>query len=152
MSYRPRPDFDRPTAESVQRSRRATIWIIPAVILQQSTLIFGRHGDEFSQLVGAICWTALTIAELWWLLGLPFRWLSERDQAILNDEWSRSVSGDAARWGIATAALVGCAMMISRIWVPLDAGIAIYALVNSALIIAVVRYWWLDRDEPGEDE
>ena len=37
-------------------------------------------------------------------------------------------------------------------WVALDAGIAIYALVNSALIIAVVRYWWLDRDEPGEDE
>ena len=54
MSYRPRPDFDRPTAESVQRSRRATIWIIPTVILQQSTLIFGRHGDELSQLVGAI--------------------------------------------------------------------------------------------------
>src|SRR4029079_12055652 len=109
-----------------------------------TTLIFGRHGDQFSQLLGAICWTALTIAELWWLLGLPFRWLSERDQAILNDEWSRSVSGDASRWGIATAAVAGCAMMIARIWVRLDAGIAIFALVNSALIVAVARYWWLD--------
>ena len=98
MSYRPRPEFDQPTAESVQRTRRASIWIIPLVILQQSTLIFGRNGDTSSQLVGAICWTVLTIAELWWLLGLPFRWMSERDQAILNDEWSRSVSGDAARW------------------------------------------------------
>lgn len=152
MSYRPRPMFDRPTAESVQRTRRASIWIIPAVILQQTTLIFGRSGDEFSQLLGAICWTTLTIAELWWLLGLPFRWLSERDQAILNDEWSRSVSGDASRWGIATAALVGCAMMIARVWVKLDAAIAIFALVNSALIVAVGRYWWLDRDEPDEDD
>jgi hypothetical protein len=152
MSYRPRPTFDQPTAESVQRTRRASIWIIPAVILQQTTLIFGRHGDEFGQLLGAICWTALTMSELWWLLGLPFRWLSERDQAILNDERSRSVSGEAARWGIATAALVGCVMMIVRIWVPLDAGVAIFALVNSALLVAVARSWWLDREEPAEDE
>lgn len=151
MSYRPRLDFDQPTAESVQKTRRASIWIIPAVILQQTTLIFG-HGDVFSQLLGAVCWTTLTVAELWWLLGLPFRWLSERDQAILNDERSRSVSGDAARWGMATAALVGCGMMIARIWVRLDAGVAIFALVNSALIVAVARSWWLDRDEPGEDE
>jgi hypothetical protein len=37
----------------------------------------------------------LTISELWWLLGWPFRWLSERDQAILNDEWTRAISGNA---------------------------------------------------------
>jgi hypothetical protein len=152
MSYRPRPTFDQPTAESVQRTRRASIWIIPAVILQQTTIIFGRHGDEFSQFLQAICWTALNIAELWWLLGLPFRWPSERDQAILNDEWSRSVSGDAARWGIATAALVGCAMMIARIWLRLDAGVAIFALVNSTLLVAVARSWWLERGEPDGDE
>jgi hypothetical protein len=151
MSYRPRPHFDRPTAESVQRSRRASIWIFPAVILQQSTLIFG-HGDRSSQLVGAVCWMVLTISELWWLLGWPFRWLSERDQAILNDEWTRAISGNASRWGIATAALIGCALMIARIWVPLDAAVAIFALVNSAMIVAVARYWWLDRDEPGDDE
>jgi hypothetical protein len=152
MSYRERPDFDRPTAESVRRTRRSSIWLIPIVILQQSTLVFRHDADHFSQLVGVICWAALTVAELWWLLGLPFRWLSPRDQAILNDEWNRSVSGDAARWGIATAALAGCGMMIGRIWVPLDAGIAIYALVNCALFVAVGRYWWLDRDEPDEDE
>jgi len=152
MSYRPRPTFDQPPAESVQRTRRASIWIIPAVILQQATLIFSRHGDELSQLLGALCWTALTIAELWWLLGLPFRWLSERDRAILNDERSRAVRGDAARWGLATAALVGCAMMIARIRISLDAGLAVFALVNSALIVAVARSWWLDRGEPDEDE
>ena len=152
MSYRDRPDFDRPTAESVQRTRRASIWIIPVVILQQTTLIFGHPGDKFSQLVGAICWMALTIAELWWLLGLPFRWLSARDQAILNDERSRSVSGDAGRWGLATAALVGCAMMIAQIWYPLEARVAVFALVNSALIVAVARSWWLDREEPDDDE
>src|SRR5689334_6393122 len=101
MSYRERADFDRPTAEEVRRSRRANIWIIPLIILQQSTLIFRHDGDKVSQFIGALAWTTLTIALLWWLLGLPFRWMSERDQAILNDEWSRSVSGDACRWGIA---------------------------------------------------
>ena len=152
MSYRPRPTFDQPTAETVQRTRRASMWIIPAVILQQTTLIFGRQGDQSSQLVGAICWTVLTIAELWWLLGLPFHWLSERDRAILNDERSRAASGDAARWGLATGALIGCGLMIARIWVRLDAGIAIFALVNCMLIVAVGRNWWLDRDEPDLDE
>lgn len=43
-------------------------------------------------------------------------------------------------------------MMIARIWVALDAGVAIFALVNSALIVAVARSWWLDRGEPGDDE
>jgi len=152
MSYRSRPDFDQPTAEGVQRSRRTSMWVIPLLILQQSTFIFGREGDATSQLIGAMAWTALTVALLWWLLGLPFRWLSERDQAILNDEWSRSISGAACRWGIATAALLGCAMMAARIWIPLDAGIAIYALVNSSLVVAVARYSWLDWGEPDEDE
>jgi hypothetical protein len=152
MSYRDRPDFDQPTAESVRRSRRSSIWVIPLVVMQQSTLIFRHDADKVSQLIGAIAWTALTIALLWWLLGLPFRWMSQRDQAILNDEWSRSVSGDACRWGIAAAALGGCAMMVARIWVPLDAGLAIFALVNGALLIAEGRYLWLDRAEPAEDE
>jgi hypothetical protein len=48
--------------------------------------------------------------------------------------------------------LIGCAMMIARIWVPLNAGIAIYGLVNGALVVAVVRYGWLNRAEPAEDE
>lgn len=152
MAYKPKLKFDQPTAESVQRTRRAAIWIIPVVILQQTTLIFGRTGDHSSQLIGALCWTALTVSELWWLLGLPFRWLSERDQAILNDEMSRAHSGDACRWGIATAAFAGCGLMIARIWVALDAGVAIFGLVNAALIVAVGRYWLLDRGEPDEDE
>jgi len=152
MSYRPRPDFDQPTAENIQRSRRTSIWVIPIIIVQQGTILFRDNADLTGQLVGTLTWTTLTIALLWWLLGLPFLWMSARDRAIFNDEWSRSVSGDAARWGIATAALVGCALMIARIWVQLDAGVAIYALVNGALIVAAARYSWLDRGEPSEDE
>ena len=64
MSYRSRPDFDQPTAESVQRSRRTSMWVIPLLILQQSTFIFGREGDATSQLIGAMAWTALTVALL----------------------------------------------------------------------------------------
>jgi hypothetical protein len=43
-------------------------------------------------------------------------------------------------------------MMIARIWVPIDAGLAIYGLVNGALIVAVGRYTWLNRGEPDEGE
>jgi hypothetical protein len=43
-------------------------------------------------------------------------------------------------------------MMLARFWTKLDAGLAIYALVNGGLIVAVVRYHWLNRAEPDEDE
>jgi hypothetical protein len=42
--------------------------------------------------------------------------------------------------------------MFVRIFETLDSGAAIYGLVNGALIVAVLRYAWLNRAEPGEDE
>jgi hypothetical protein len=152
MSYRRRADFDRPSAESIQRSRRSLIWVIPLVILQQGTAIFRHDADLASKLLTTAAWAAVTLTILWMLLAVPLRWLPEEDQAILNDEWNRSVTGDASRWGIAAMALIGCVMMVARIWVQLDAGLAIYALVNGALIVAIARYWWLNRGEPAEDE
>ena len=152
MSYRQRPMFDQPTAESVQRSRRAIIWIIPLVVLQQGTIMFSSGGGTVDHVLRTSAWTAITVALLWQLLGLPLRWLSERDQAILNDERSRFISGDSARWGIAAMAILGCGLMLARIWLTVDAGLAIFGLVNGTLFVAVARYTWLHRAEPDEDE
>ena len=152
MSYQQRPDFDQPTAESVQRSRRTMIWVLPLVLVQQGTAIFRQGADTASQLLSTMAWVVVTLAILWLLLGLPLRWMSERDQAILNDELSRKISGDAARWRITALAIIGCGLMLARLWLPLDAGVAIYGLVNGALIVAIGRYAWLNRAEPGEDE
>ena len=76
----------------------------------------------------------------------------ERDQAIVNDERSHAVRGDAACWGIAALILIGSAMMVARLWIRLEAGMAIYGLVNGALFVAVCRWGWLNRAEPAEDE
>ena len=151
MSYRERPDFDQPTAESVQRSRRMASWFIPLIVVQQATLIFG-HTDKSGQIVGTVAWTCVSVSMLWLFLGLPMRWLSERDQAVVNDERSRAVRGDAACWGIAALIIIGSGMMIARLWVQLDAGVAIYGLANGALIVSLGRYGWLNRAEPDEDE
>jgi hypothetical protein len=152
MSYRQRPDFDQPTAESIQASRRTFVWLLPMIVLQQGAMIFRHEADVATQLFGTLAWASVSIAILWMILGLPVRWLSERDQAVLNDEHNRAITADALRWAIAAMTLIGCAMMIARIWVPLNAGIAIYGLVNGALVVAVVRYGWLNRAEPAEDE
>lgn len=152
MSYRQRPDFDRPDAESVQRSRRALGWILPALILQQSLILFGHDSGRFEHVVGIVAWGCVTFSLLWWLLGLPFRWMSTRDQAILNDERSRAVTGDASRWGIVTMVLLGFGMLIAQFWIRLDVGIAIYALVNASLVVTFARLTWLNRAEPDEDE
>lgn len=152
MSYRERPSFDESNAESIQRTRRASIWLIPLLIVQQGAAIFRHDAGTASQLLGTLAWGSVTLLLLWWLLGLPLRWMSERDQAILDDEWNRSISGDAARWGMAALVIFGCAMMIARIWISLDGGMAVYGLVNGALIVAIIRYSWLNRGEPDEDE
>lgn len=151
MSYRSRATFDQPSAETVQRTRRSMVFIIPLAILQEGWVIFGADVDSFSKVLGTVAWAAVTLTLLWWLFGLPLRWLSERDQAILNDEWHRSISGDAAKWGIAALAVAGCGMLIARFWVALDSGVAIYTLVNSATLVAIFRYAWLNRGEPDED-
>lgn len=151
MGYRPRPAFDQPSAETVQRTRRNMVWLIPLVVLQEGMAIFRLGGDLFGRIIGTVGWATVTLALLWWLFGLPLRWLSERDQEMLNDEWHRSISGDAAKWGIAAMAVVGCGMLIARFWIALDAGIAIYGLVNCALLVAIFRYAWLNRGEPDED-
>jgi hypothetical protein len=152
MSYRPSPDFDQPTAESVQRSRRAMGWVIPLVVVQQGVAIFRHDSDLFSQVMATLAWIAVTLTIMWMIFGLPMRWLSERDHAILYDEWNREISGDAARWGLGSIALIGSGMMLARIWMPLDTGMALYGLVNGAMLVAVLRYAWLNRAEPGEDE
>ena len=152
MSYARKPDFDRPDAESIERSRRNMVWLIPLVAIQQGLTIFRTGADMATQVVGILAWGSVSLLLLWWLLGLPARWLSERDHAVLNDEWSKAVSGDAARWGIATATTVGFVLMLARLKWHIDAGVAIYSLVNSALLVAVVRYHWLNRGEPDDDE
>jgi hypothetical protein len=152
MSYARKPEFDRPDAESVQRSRRNMVWLVPLVAIQQGVTIFRTGADLATQVIGVLAWGSVSVLLMWWLFGLPARWLSERDHAVLNDEWSKAVSGDAARWGIATATFVGFALMLVRLWWRVDAGVAIYALVNSMLIVAVARYHWLNRGESDEDE
>ena len=152
MSYRSRPNFDQPNVESIQRSRRTTVWLIPLLIIQQGATIFRHDAGIASQLLGTLAWGSVSLLLVWWLLGLRLRWLSEEDQAILNDEWNQWISAEAARWGVVAMVMLGCAMMIARIWYPLNVGMAVYGLVNGALVIAVGRYAWLNRGEPDEDE
>ncbi|HEX4738668.1 MAG TPA: hypothetical protein VH331_14010 [Allosphingosinicella sp.] len=152
MSYSGRSKLFQPDAESIQRSRRTMMWFIPIIIVQQGVFIFRSDADAFAQLFGTLAWGSVSIVLVWLLLGLPLRWVSEEDQAILNDEWNRSISGEAARWGIAALVVLGCGMMVARIWYPLNAGLAVYGLVNGALVVASCRYAWLNRGEPDEDE
>ena len=152
MGYRERSTFDKPTAESVQRTRRTFVWIIPLVMIQQGFLLFKPGAEMSDQILGTVAWASVTVSLLWWLLGLPFRWLSARDQAILNDERSRADSGDAARWGIVALVVCGLVLVFARFWVRLDAGLAIYCLVNAALVATFGRLTWLNRAEPDEDE
>ena len=152
MSYRPRPSFDQPTAETIQRSRRTMGLILPFLIIQQSLVLFGSDSGRFEHILGIVAWGCVTFSLLWWLLGLPFRWLSKRDHAILNDEHFRAASGDASRWGIVTLALLGFAMLIAQFWIRIPLGLAIYALVNASLVVTFGRLTWLNRAEPDEDE
>lgn len=152
MAYRPPTSFDRPTAESVRRTRRAMAWVIPLLIVPQGTAIFRHSASVSEQALMTIAWACVILIILWWLLGLPLRWLPKEEQAKLNDEWDQAVRDDAARWGLAVMAIFGCAMLIGRFWIPFDGGVGVYSLVNGSLIVAIARSAWLNGSEPDEDE
>lgn len=152
MSYRKRLDFMDPGPEDIEKQRKALVWLIPLIIIQQGSGIFRNEASVMSQLVSTLAWGAVSIVLLWWLLGLPLRWMSDGERAILNDEWNQAVSADAARWAVGAFVLIGVGLMITRFFVPLDAGLAIFGLVNGAMLTAVARHAWLNRGEPDEDE
>ena len=151
MSYREQLNFDRPSAEDVQRLRRNIAWLAPLFIVQDSVVLFRPGADLFTQILWTVAWASSSLLILWPILGLPMRWLSERDREILDDDWHRYLSGEASRWGLATVVLLGCAVMLVRFWYPLDAGATVFGLVDGALLVAVGRYAWLNRADPDEE-
>ncbi len=152
MGYARRPEFDQPTAEDAERSRRVMLWIAPAIMLQQASRLLERDATTLGQFLQVASWSLLTLAILWVLAGWPARWLSERDQMILNDEGQRAMRADAMRWGMIAAAMIGCGLMVATVWIAFDARVAINALVTGAIVTAALRLAWVNRAEPAEDE
>ena len=152
MGYFRRPHFDQPTAESAERSRRAILWLMPALMLQQASRLLEEDASAGSGIVHVALWVVATITILWILAGWPLRWLSERDRLILNDEGQRAMRADAMRWGLVAAVLTGCALMIAEIWVPIGSRTAINLLVSGGIVTAAFRFAWLNREELGEDD
>lgn len=151
MSYVNRPDFDQPTAEDIQRIRRTQMWLVPIVMLQVGTNLMRGGGVAF-QLLNTLSWSVLTIAILWVLVGWPLRWMSQRDQQILDDDWARATRDAATRWGLIAVVLIGCALMMAQIWVGIGTRLAINLLVGGGLSVAGLRFAWLNRGGPDEDE
>ncbi len=152
MGYRQRPDFMTPSAEDLEHQRKVLWWLIPLMFVQQGVTIFRADADALMQVSALVIWAAISLVILALLLGLKFRWMSERDHRYLNDEWHREISGDAARWAFAAVVTLGIGLMVARLWLPLDMGKAVYGLVNAAVIVAVARHAWLNRSGPDEDE
>jgi len=152
MSYSRRPDFDLPTAEEAERSRRTMLWLAPAIMLQQASRLMDSGQSLGSQIFDVATWMVLTLAILWVLAGWPVRWLSERDQLFLNDEGQQAMRAQSMRWGLIATSLIGCALMIAQIWVAIDSKTAINALVSGGIVVAALRLAWLNREDPADDE
>ena len=152
MSYRDKAHFDQPTAEDAERSRRMMLWLAPVLMFQQASRLFEVEASRVKEILHVGAWSVLTIAILWVLAGWPVRWLSERDRLILNDEGQRAMRADSMQWGLVASVLGGCALMIATIWIEFDTKVAINALVTGGVVTAAVRFAWLNREEPEEDE
>jgi hypothetical protein len=152
MGYRKKAEFDQPTAEDFEDTRRNWIWIFPLLALQQATLIFREDGRSFTAYLGIAVFSMVVLTLIAILSGWGARWMSKRDNAILNDEWHRAVSGDASRWGLAATSLMGVGFVIADRWVALDAGETAWVMVNAGMLTAGLRYAWLNRGDPDDDE
>ncbi len=152
MSYAKRPDFDEPTVEDVQRTRRSMIWMLPALLLQQATFMVGEEMSVPRQILHVTTWSILTLSILWFLAGWRLRWMSDHANLLLDDEWNRSVRGEANGWGMIALVAIGCGLLFATIWTQLNVRLAIDLLVGGPLAVAVVRFAWLNRGDAGEDD
>ncbi len=152
MGYRSKPNFDEYDVEDVERSRRTQIWLLPILVFQQATLIFRDDASPFSYYLGIAAWASVVLVEMWILSGRNFRWASERDNAILNDEWHMALSGDACRWGLAATTVTGIILVAADRWIDLPFAQTIFVLVNAGMLVAGLRYAWLNRGSADDDE
>jgi hypothetical protein len=152
MSYVKRPQFDQPSVEDIQRTRRSMVWMLPAFLVQQASFMIGGQLSVAEQVLHLTAWCALTVSILWFLAGWRLRWMSEEDNRLLDDEWNRAARGEANCWGMIALVAVGCGLLIATIWTEINIRLAIDLLVGMPLAVAVARFGWLNRGEPDEDD
>jgi hypothetical protein len=151
MSYRKRYDFTQPSADELIENRRKMMWLYPLYFLQPGFWIFDADASFEEVLFSAILWAVMLVALLWILVGLPMRWMSERDQVKMDDEWNRYATGDACKWGMAALGAMTVGASFLNLWLPLDADRMLYSVTNGAIFTALCRLAWLSRDA-GDDE
>lgn len=152
MSYARKPDFDQPSAEDVERARRSQMWLLPILVFQQAGLIFRDDASVYGAYLGIAAWASMVLVEIAILGGWNFQWLNDRDNAIVNDEWHMALSGDACRWGLAATAVTGIGLVVADRWVDLPFAQTIFVLVNAGMLVAGLRYAWLNRGSADDDE
>ncbi len=152
MGYRKRLDLGEYDAQSIEQARRMQVWLLPILVFQQAALIFRDNGSVFSAYLGLAAWASVVLVEIAILSGWKSRWMSDHDNAILNDEWHLAVSGDACRWGLAATAVTGIGLVVADRWITLPFAQTIFVLVNAGMLVAGLRYAWLNRGSADDDE
>ncbi|WP_324809301.1 hypothetical protein SH584_05855 [Sphingomonas sp. LY29] len=151
MAYRSKATFDQPSAEDIEQMRGMNAWFLPLLFFQQASLIFREGGSPFTAYLGIVAWAFLILVEFVYLSAWKVRWLGERENAILNDEWHRAISGEASRWGLAAVATLGVGMIVADRWITFDGPKLIFILVNGGMLTAGLRYAWLNRGVADDD-
>ena len=152
MGYRERLDLGEYDAQTIAQARRTQVWLLPILVFQQASLIFRESGSPLTHYLGIACWALVVLVEIAILSGWKFRWISARDHAVLNDEWHQAVSGDSCRWGLAATAVTGIGLVAADRWIELPFAQTIFVLVNAAMLVAGLRYAWLNRGSADDDE
>lgn len=152
MGYKQLPNLDEMSSDDVERMRRVNVWLLPVLFFQQASIIFRDDVSPFTHYLGLAAWALLVIVEIAILSGWNSRWMSARDNAILNDEWHRAAAGDASRWGLAAVAALGVAMVAADRWIAIEGSKAAFVLVNGGMLTAGLRYAWLNRADTDDDD
>jgi hypothetical protein len=126
--------------------------MLPIGLVMPAMKLFDADVDPFTRYLYFALFVAVIITACWWLLALPFRWLSEADHQKVNDEWAQAMTGDACKWAVAAFMTSAVGLMAFDIWRPLNTGEVIYGLVSAALLTGVTRMSWLSRREPLDDD
>ena len=153
MAYRRRYDFTQPSADELMEHRRKMLWFLPLYFLQPGFFIFQADMSFERAVLATVLWGAMLVALTWMVIGLPMRWMSERDRAKMDDEWNRYATGDACKWGMAALVVMTIGASFLHLWHPIDTAQTLYSVTNGAIFAALCRLAWLSRESAeSEDE
>jgi hypothetical protein len=134
------------TADRLGRKRARMLPIVAIFFLTQQTAFFANPpGERAVDHVRVGAWVLMTAVILLALHGRMPLFRSREVRAMLDDESARANRASAMHWGFMATVIAGMTIYAVLGVAPMTAREAIHLIVSAGVVVALVRFGFLER-------